>query len=1447
MFCLLQAGLAGHSMIEEDWNVEMGDEALLPSLEKVSLFERPNDLSSGFSPSVGSFGTDEFLNRQCQPMSSFGRGRNFAAKGFQERNIEDASTQNRGSKGLRGGFGQGINNGRRVIPQSGTLDSREKGTFTDGAGPKVTYVPPPPPDDEQAIFAHYETGMNFDKYDENIVEVSGLDPPAALMSFADANISHTLTVNIAKAGYSKPTPVQKYSIPIVLAGRDLMACAQTGSGKTAAFLVPIVAQMMRDGVTASSFKQQQEPECIITGPTRELVNQIFLEARKFVYGTCIRPVVVYGGTQIGHSVHQVMQGCNILCATPGRLLDIIGRGKISLHNVKYLVLDEADRMLDMGFGSEMKKLISFPDMPQKDKRQTLMFSATFPEEVQRLAGEFLKTDFLFVVVGHVGGACSDVQQNILQVSQYLKRDKLMEILRSIGNERTMVFVDTKKKADFIACFLCQENIPATSIHGDREQREREIALQDFRSGKCPVLVATSVAARGLDIESVQHVINFDLPSTIEEYVHRIGRTGRCGNTGKAVCFFDNDSDGHLAQPLIKVLSDAQQEVPLWLTEVAFESERGRLSVNVQKHFVPVVTEKEMFSSLIWMFVLLCSSVADENSIRDADIFPSSAEIKRGSSLKRFCILGKHHMPHRNASHIIWKLNDELIAPENYNIVNETVSSITIPNFTYSTAYLKCFMKYLDKEQLLVHKEVKSGFPPDTPGNISCIYYFDDNLTCTWNSGRKTSIARNYTLYRKLATNPNTIFSSCLSKTESCSFRYPDTPYSDASCFQVKAENVLGEALSKCVPIAMGKIEKFGPPEILSVKTISGIKQLLTVTWKMPKKIVPSKDLTCQVQYRNLYSNSTKSVTVPLNSAEKTGSCNLTGLWDSTEYSVAVRCISNESIFWSDWSGEKNGSTKEKAPSEKVDLWRVIESSHSPGSRSVHLMWKPLNSFPPSGRILGYQIQYFPENKTALKMINNSTDKKITLLLNEEAHIVSVTAYNSAGNSPEAILRIPSTDEKTAQIIETATASPSNEEVVVEWVTSKPEATEYVVEWFEDLEMDPFSRLWQYVSNSTNWKTNKKNFKPFVCYNISVYPLYENKVAAPYTVQTYVQEKKPSEGPVADTGIPGKNEVTIKWNEISKDKRNGFITNYTIFYKPEDGKELNETVNSNVLQYRLKSLQANTQYTVYIMASNKAGGTTGEPKTFKTLKLDKEDVILIAVLVGISVFCLLGLWVACILKKHAFKKVCWPDIPNPAESIAVEWPLSASMNNSLLKKLAPEAKTVDFEDINVLEHCFPEENHVSECIDISAEDMINGDKKILHKQENDVAKCFLPSMPYVITDQFTRSQMKSTLILVKEIQPVEMLANDLCGSQENSIKNEENDGEVLKVEDFNGKTLFNPYLKNSVKTREFLISESLPEHNMDERKSQSSVLPPFQQNVAGQPYITLDMFEPATAQ
>ncbi|KAL4617626.1 putative ATP-dependent RNA helicase DDX4 [Arapaima gigas] len=436
-------------------------------------------------------------------------------------------------------------------------------------GPKVTYVPPPPPDEEDSIFAHYETGINFDKYDDILVEVSGHNPPRAIMTFEEAGLCESLSRNVSKSGYVKPTPVQKHGIPIVQAGRDLMACAQTGSGKTASFLLPILQQLMADSTAASRFSEIQEPRAIIVAPTRELINQIYLEARKFAFGTCVRPVVVYGGISTSYTIREVQKGCNVLCGTPGRLLDLVRRGKVGLSRVRYLVLDEADRMLDMGFEPDMRRLVASPGMPSKEHRQTLMFSATYPEDIQKLAAEFLKVDYLFLTVGQVGGACSDVEQHVIMVSQYSKRDQLLEILTTTGTERTMVFVETKRKADFIATFLCQEKIPTTSIHGDREQRERELALGDFKSGKCFVLVATSVAARGLDIEHVQHVVNFDLPSTIDEYVHRIGRTGRCGNTGRAVSFFDPGTDTPLARSLVKVLSEAQQEVPSWLEEVAF--------------------------------------------------------------------------------------------------------------------------------------------------------------------------------------------------------------------------------------------------------------------------------------------------------------------------------------------------------------------------------------------------------------------------------------------------------------------------------------------------------------------------------------------------------------------------------------------------------------------------------------------------------------------------------------------------------------------------------------------------------------------------------------------------------------------------------------------------------------------------------------------------------------
>jgi len=351
-----------------------------------------------------------------------------------------------------------------------------------------------------------------------------------------------------------------------------MACAQTGSGKTAAYILPIMTNILHDGIESSELMSIQTPQALVLSPTRELAIQIYQECKKFSYQSMIKSAILYGGVDTGYLLRNLSKGCNILVATPGRLLDMINKGKISLEKVKYFVLDEADRMLDMNFEKDIREILVKGKVHEKGNRNTYMFSATFPKEIQTLAQDFLN-DYLFLAVGVVGGANSDVTQSIHKVTRFEKRDKLMDILNDIGNEKTMIFIEHKKQADTLAFFLLQKGYPTTSIHGDRLQSQREAALSEFKSGKSKIIVCTSVAARGLDIEKVNHVINYDLPQSIDEYVHRIGRTGRCGNLGKAISFLDSESEGDrkLARPLVRTLTQAQQEVPEWLTQLAEDS------------------------------------------------------------------------------------------------------------------------------------------------------------------------------------------------------------------------------------------------------------------------------------------------------------------------------------------------------------------------------------------------------------------------------------------------------------------------------------------------------------------------------------------------------------------------------------------------------------------------------------------------------------------------------------------------------------------------------------------------------------------------------------------------------------------------------------------------------------------------------------------------------------
>lgn len=449
---------------------------------------------------------------------------------------------------------------------------------------------PLPPSErlEQELFSGGNTGINFEKYDDIPVEATGNNCPPHIENFSDVEMGEIIMGNIELTRYTRPTPVQKHAIPIIKEKRDLMACAQTGSGKTAAFLLPILSQIYTDGPgealkamkeNGRYGRRKQYPISLVLAPTRELAVQIYEEARKFSYRSRVRPCVVYGGADTVQQIRDLERGCHLLVATPGRLVDMMERGKIGLDFCKYLVLDEADRMLDMGFEPQIRRIVEQDTMPPKGVRHTMMFSATFPKEIQMLARDFLD-EYIFLAVGRVGSTSENITQKVVWVEELDKRSFLLDLLNATGKDSlTLVFVETKKGADSLENFLFQERYACTSIHGDRSQKDREEALHQFRSGRKPILVATAVAARGLDISNVKHVINFDLPSDIEEYVHRIGRTGRVGNLGLATSFF-NERNLNITKDLLDLLVEAKQEVPSWLESMAYEhhykgNSRGR--------------------------------------------------------------------------------------------------------------------------------------------------------------------------------------------------------------------------------------------------------------------------------------------------------------------------------------------------------------------------------------------------------------------------------------------------------------------------------------------------------------------------------------------------------------------------------------------------------------------------------------------------------------------------------------------------------------------------------------------------------------------------------------------------------------------------------------------------------------------------------------------------------
>ncbi|KAJ6433280.1 hypothetical protein OIU84_017053 [Salix udensis] len=435
---------------------------------------------------------------------------------------------------------------------------RSSGTFSRTISVPQPVSPKWTPSDRVLRFNDDQIEEIRSRLNIDVSVASGSPPaPAAIESFEDMCLHQSIMKDIACHEYTRPTSIQAQAMTVALSGRDLLGCAETGSGKTAAFTIPMIQHCLAQ----PPVQRGDGPLALVLAPTRELAQQIEKEVKGFSRSLeSFRTAIVVGGTNIADQKPELRAGVDVIVATPGRLIDHLQQGNTSLSRISFIVLDEADRMLDMGFEPQIREVMR--NLPEK--HQTLLFSATMPVEIETLTQEYL-TSPVQVKVGKVSSPTANVSQILTKVSESEKIDYLLALLVADDSHAkrsnqpfplTIVFVETKTRCNEVAEALVAQGLQAVAFHGGRSQSEREAALRNFRSSSTSILVATDVASRGLDVTGVAHVINLDLPKTMEDYVHRIGRTGRAGLTGQATSFY-TDQDLFLVAKIKKAIADVE--------------------------------------------------------------------------------------------------------------------------------------------------------------------------------------------------------------------------------------------------------------------------------------------------------------------------------------------------------------------------------------------------------------------------------------------------------------------------------------------------------------------------------------------------------------------------------------------------------------------------------------------------------------------------------------------------------------------------------------------------------------------------------------------------------------------------------------------------------------------------------------------------------------------------
>ncbi|XP_029432841.1 interleukin-6 receptor subunit beta isoform X2 [Rhinatrema bivittatum] len=688
----------------------------------------------------------------------------------------------------------------------------------------------------------------------------------------------------------------------------------------------------------------------------------------------------------------------------------------------------------------------------------------------------------------------------------------------------------------------------------------------------------------------------------------------------------------------------------------------------------------------------------------AHIIPESPVLAIGSQFTAFCILNETCIDSlkQDASNIFWKTKTTKVPEEQYTVINRTVSSVTLNVSSSFESPLTCSVLAIGQlEQTLHGIFITLGLPPDKPKNLTCIVYNESNLTCTWNPGRPTFLSTNFTLkhqwteernhwitaenrlvYKKSQRNQilraNTRHSDCIPDrvNNSCTIFDPNSLFFVNTDFWVEAVNVLGRNRSDSLTVDPVKIVKPNPPVIITVNSTQELPNALKIVWKNPlKETVLS--LKYNIRYRTSSMNWEQ---VPEeDTATHRDSFTLQDLKPYTEYMISLCCRDKMgSGYWSDWSKEMNAVTPETKPVKGPDLWRKIDYDLQ-GNRHVLLNWKELDRSNANGAILGYLVTITRKRQPFLTNDTNATS--YTVDLTRDPYTVTVTAYNSVGTSPTSVLTIPATDFKALPAVTNIKTFPKDKQLWVEWTTPKAlNVKGYVIEWCvkSDCTIE-----WQQEPKTSQSTFLRGNIQPLKRYLIYIYPLYKEGHGSARSIETYLEQGLPTIGPFVRTKKVGKNEAVLTWEQIPVDKQNGFIRNYTIFYKPSNGNESFVTIDASRTEYTLSSLSGDTQYLIRMRAYTDSGGKDGPDVTFTTLKYGKGEIEAIVVPVCLAFFfaTLFGV-LGCFYKRDLIKKYIWPNVPDPSKSNIAQWsPQTPTRNFNSKNPPYPEGS---FPDVSVVE-------------------------------------------------------------------------------------------------------------------------------------------------------------------